>query len=73
MEETQEVFTNMPMTMEFLIHLVNNTLHITLVTDVEPLIFAEIAHGPPLHLVMMDSVLAGLSHTPTSMLQTTIQ
>ena len=54
MEETQEVCTNMPMTMEFLILLVNNTLHITLVTDVEPLIFAEIAHGHPLHLVMMD-------------------
>ena len=54
MEETQEVFTNMPMTMEFLILLVNNTLHITLVTDVELLIFAEIAHGHPLHLVMMD-------------------
>ena len=63
----------MPTNMVSLILLVNNTLQETLVTVVEPLTFAETAHGHPLlqeNLAWMD---VGLFLTQSSTPQTTIQ
>lgn len=71
MEEILEVFTLMPITMVFLILLVNNTLLRILVTNVVLSMSAETAHGHPQPLAMMVWLDVGLFPTNISTLQTT--
>ena len=71
MEEIPLESMNMLTRVEFLTQPVNNTLLRILNTNVEPLIFAEIAHGHPPMQAMMVSLDAGQLPTSTTMLLTT--
>ena len=68
--ETQEESTTMPTDTESPTLHANSTLPRTLVTDVDLLTFAEIAHGHPQMLERLVSINAGPSPTPISMPQT---